>query len=86
MRYRTESEKTGIAMAFGVALAAGIGLVAGMAAPLPERVTDPRYELALIDAAGDSHIVDYDLTLADCVNRWPEFPGFTLACDRDWSR
>lgn len=86
MRYRTEPEKTRLVMAAGVVLAVSIGLAAGLAAPLPERVTDPRYELALIDAAGDSHIVDYGLTLADCVNRWPDFPGFILACDRDWSR
>ena len=82
MVYRTERETARFIMAAGFAASCGVALAAAL--PLPESVTDPRYELVLIDAAGESYVVDYGLSLTDCVNRWPDFPGFTLACDRQF--
>lgn len=81
MLYRTHAEKTRFIMAAGLALSCGVGLAAAL--PLPESVTDPRYELVLIDAAGDAFVVDYDLTMADCKGRWRDFPGFALECSPD---
>lgn len=83
--YLNRPERNRLTMAAGVALAAAIGLAGGMAAPLPQAVTDPRYELAVI-VDGEAHIADYGLTLADCVDRWQEYPpvGFGLECNRTY--
>ena len=84
MVYRPPLETTRFIFAAGLCAASGVALAAAL--PLPESIANPRYELVLIDAAGEAYVVDYGLTLDDCKARWRDFPGFALECNPDMGR
>lgn len=77
--YRTYSEKTRAIMFAGLAAAALItGASIGFALPAP--VVEARYSFA-VNVGHDSYVLDYDLTLSDCLERWQAFEGTPIGLE-----
>ena len=59
------------------------GLMIGTHWPAPVET----FELVATSAeSGDSYVLDYDLTISDCVGAWDDYPAeLALSCERSFN-